>query len=250
MTYLGFHFVFILPIIGVLLWLVRKSGPIPYPAPWLATVCLCGIAFVYTTPWDNYLVSREIWTYDEGRVLEDLRLGAVPIEEYLFFLLQPILTGLFLFLFAQRTPEVIRMAKKDRSRRSALRWIAGVAFLLLALISLATFLSPWKSGTYLSLILVWSAPILSFQSFFGFDRILRFWKQWVPAFVGSTSYLWLVDGLAIDWDIWRITESTSTGLMIFALPIEEGVFFAVTNLMVLFGIVLFQDVLIRWKPSE
>lgn len=51
------------------------------------------IALVYTTPWDNYLVATKVWYYDPARVW-NIILGWVPLEEYLFFVLQPILTGL------------------------------------------------------------------------------------------------------------------------------------------------------------
>jgi lycopene cyclase domain-containing protein len=85
MTYFGFHLVFILPLIGVLLYLVRQQGTLPYPRAGLGLLLICAIALVYTTPWDNYLVAQEIWTYDEGRILEQLRIGYVPLEEYLFW---------------------------------------------------------------------------------------------------------------------------------------------------------------------
>jgi lycopene cyclase domain-containing protein len=250
MTYLGFHLVFLLPVIGVLAWLVAKGGRIPYPAPWLGTATLCCIAFVYTTPWDNYLVGAGIWTYDEGRVLEGFRLGYVPIEEYLFFVLQPILTALFLFFFAQRIPRPAEKALAAKGRRNGPRIAAGTTFAGIALLSAGGLSSPWEGGTYLCLILVWAAPVLSFQSFFGFDRIILYRRQWIPALVGSTAYLWLVDGIAIDWEIWRITEATSTGLHLFALPIEEALFFLATNLLVLFGLVLFQDVLLRQNTGK
>lgn len=250
MTYLGFHLVFLLPVIGVLAWLVAKGGRIPYPAPWLGTATLCCIAFVYTTPWDNYLVGAGIWTYDEGRVLEQFRLGYVPIEEYLFFVLQPILTALFLFFFAQRMPCSAEGTSAPGGRKSGPRIVAGTIFAAVALLSAGGLSSPWEGGTYLCLILVWAAPVLSFQSFFGFDRILLYRRQWIPALVGSTAYLWLVDGIAIDWEIWRITEATSTGLHLFALPIEEALFFLATNLLVLFGLVLFQDVLLRRNTGK
>jgi lycopene beta-cyclase len=51
------------------------------------------IAFVYTTPWDNYLVYREVWGYPPGRVLGTI--GYVPVEEYAFFVIQTLATGLF-----------------------------------------------------------------------------------------------------------------------------------------------------------
>lgn len=51
------------------------------------------LALVYTTPWDNYLVATRVWSYDPARVW-NIVLGYVPLEEYLFFVLQPILGAL------------------------------------------------------------------------------------------------------------------------------------------------------------
>ncbi len=51
------------------------------------------VALVYTTPWDNYLVATGVWYYEPVRVWKVI-LGHVPLEEYLFFALQTILTGL------------------------------------------------------------------------------------------------------------------------------------------------------------
>ncbi len=36
---------------------------------------LSGLALVYTTPWDNFLVYRGIWAYPSGRVLATLGSG-------------------------------------------------------------------------------------------------------------------------------------------------------------------------------
>lgn len=247
MTYLGFHFVFILPLIGVLFFLVRQQGPLPYPRAGLGLLLICTIALVYTTPWDNYLVAQEIWTYDEGRILERLRIGYVPLEEYLFFILQPILTTGFLFFFAQRRADVCREAASDPGRRWGPRIAGGLLFLGIAAAGFEMLRRPAAGDTYLGLILAWAAPILAFQAFFGMDRILRYRAHLVPALVGSTAYLWLVDSIAITWSIWHITAATSTGYHLFALPVEEAVFFLVTNLLVLFGLILFYDLLLRWR---
>ena len=68
------------------------------------------IAMVYTTPWDNYLVATRVWYYNPDLILSikvgDRMIGAVlgyvPIEEYLFFVLQSLLTGLIVFWLWRR----------------------------------------------------------------------------------------------------------------------------------------------------
>ncbi len=59
------------------------------------------VALVYTTPWDNYLVASGVWYYDPMRVW-DIILGYVPLEEYLFFVLQVVLTGLITLWLIRR----------------------------------------------------------------------------------------------------------------------------------------------------
>ncbi|MEC8405544.1 MAG: lycopene cyclase domain-containing protein, partial [Verrucomicrobiota bacterium] len=49
------------------------------------------VALVYTTPWDNYLIMRGVWTYPTGGVVGVL--GYEPIEEYFFMILQATLAG-------------------------------------------------------------------------------------------------------------------------------------------------------------
>jgi len=58
----------------------------------LAALILASV--IYTTPWDNYLVAARVWYYDPKLVL-NIIFGYVPLEEYLFFILQTLLAGLF-----------------------------------------------------------------------------------------------------------------------------------------------------------
>jgi len=64
-------------------------------------LALIGLSVLYTTPWDNYLVATRVWYYDPALVLNAI-IGYVPIEEYTFFILQTILTGLFTLWLWQR----------------------------------------------------------------------------------------------------------------------------------------------------
>ncbi len=59
------------------------------------------VALAYTTPWDNYLVATGVWYYDPARVW-NIVLGYVPLEEYLFFVLQVTLTGLITLWLIRR----------------------------------------------------------------------------------------------------------------------------------------------------
>ncbi|MEM9775148.1 MAG: lycopene cyclase domain-containing protein [Chloroflexota bacterium] len=104
MTYLQFVIVFLILPIGLLSfatvrWLKGK-GRRPYTVSAYsipgALALISTIAFVYTTPWDNYLVAERIWWYDPEKVIGVI--GYVPIEEYAFFILQVLMTGLAVVL--------------------------------------------------------------------------------------------------------------------------------------------------------
>jgi lycopene cyclase domain-containing protein len=59
------------------------------------------IMVIYGAPWTNYLVASGVWYYDP-RLLLNIKLGYAPLETYLFFVLQTLLTGLFVFWLWQR----------------------------------------------------------------------------------------------------------------------------------------------------
>lgn len=91
MTYSLFLLLFLVIPIGLLaLWQREKIRA----RRWRVAVALTTlIALFYTTPWDNYLVATRVWSYDPARVW-NIILGYVPLEEYLFFVLQTLLGAL------------------------------------------------------------------------------------------------------------------------------------------------------------
>jgi lycopene cyclase domain-containing protein len=106
MTYFGFLGIFLLIPIGLLLFLIlwdlNQGRAIPAalrawpPAAAIALHVI--IAVLYMTIWDNYLVAIRVWWYDPAWVTGVI-IAYVPIEEYTFFILQPILAGVWLLFF-------------------------------------------------------------------------------------------------------------------------------------------------------
>ncbi len=91
MTYLQILILFVCIPLGLLGWTLRRR------LQRLDLIMLGGlavVAVVYTAPWDNYLVATGVWYYNPRLVL-NWTIGYVPVEEYLFFVLQTFLTGLF-----------------------------------------------------------------------------------------------------------------------------------------------------------
>jgi lycopene cyclase domain-containing protein len=91
MTYPLFLLVYLVLPIALLTFLLRAR----ISAGWWRTVVGLAVlaAVLYTAPWDNYLVATGVWSYDPARVW-NIVLGYVPLEEYLFFVLQPVLAAL------------------------------------------------------------------------------------------------------------------------------------------------------------
>jgi len=52
------------------------------------------VVYVATTPWDNLAVRWGLWGFDPERIW-GIKLGYLPLEEYLFFGLQTLLVGLW-----------------------------------------------------------------------------------------------------------------------------------------------------------
>ncbi|PTL81713.1 lycopene cyclase domain-containing protein [Vitiosangium sp. GDMCC 1.1324] len=55
---------------------------------------LLGVVYAATSPWDNLAVKWGLWGFDPERIW-GLKLGYLPLEEYLFFGLQTLLVGLW-----------------------------------------------------------------------------------------------------------------------------------------------------------
>jgi lycopene cyclase domain-containing protein len=202
-------------------------------SPWLVIAILTGIAVIYTTPWDNYLVATGVWWYDPALVT-GITLGWVPLEEYAFFVLQPVLTGLWLLFLARRIPIHPPMRARQNMR---LLSAAGVGLLWMGAVIL--LLSGWQAGRYLALELVWALPPIMLQLAVGADILWRYRRLVIPVIASATFYLFGIDALAIDSGTWTINPELTTGIVLGGvLPIEEAAFFLLTNTLLVFGLVL------------
>ena len=103
MTYAHFLGLFlVLPIVVLTLALRRRIDH----RLGLSVLGMAVVALVSTTPWDNAIIAMGVWRYDPTLV-SGITLGLVPLEEYLFYVLQTILTGLiFLALRIRHTDTV------------------------------------------------------------------------------------------------------------------------------------------------
>ncbi|MFX1251565.1 MAG: lycopene cyclase domain-containing protein [Promethearchaeota archaeon] len=242
-----FLFVFIpIALLIVLHWLdIRRKIPIPEEirgiSPWIVLIVMVIIAVIWTTPWDNYLVATGVWSYDPSLVT-GVTLGWVPIEEYTFFVVQTIMTGLLLLWMARH----MVLSSDTFQNKLFLRIGSFIALVPIWIVSLIGFLDigtlvaiTGKSpGAYLSLIICWLIPPIMIQLIFGADILWHYRRLVVPAILIPTIYLSAADIVAIFQGTWHISLTFSTGIFVLDLPIEEGIFFFVTNTLIVFGIIL------------
>lgn len=202
---------------------------------WMAVVLHMVIAPLYTFIWDNYLVASRVWWYDPNMVSGKI-LWWVPVEEYVFFILQPLLGGLWILFVMRRVPFQHFEIKNQAAWRR--RPLTGI--FILWLLSIAILGSTWENGSYLALQLVWVLPPVALQVFFGGDILRRYSKLVLLNIMILTLYLSVADYLAIRAGTWSINPQKSLNIFIGgSLPLEEFLFFLLTNTMITFGIILF-----------
>lgn len=238
LSYVVFHLLFIVP--PIVLLAVTKPRLTRTRATGIAL--LAAIAFVYTTPWDNYLIARGVWSYPPSAIVG--RVGYAPYEEYAFFVLQPILTGLWF----NRVVDGVDPSSPAESRRPR---ALGVGVWLALTVAGAALLTT-TSGFYLGAILAWGAPVLAFQWAFGGHVLWRDRRVLAVAVGVPTLYLWVADAVAIAEGTWVISSTYTTGLLLVNLPVEEATFFLVTNLLVVQGLALYDWVLgrVAERPTD
>lgn len=230
MTYLQFHLVFTLPVLAVLA-ILHARRVVSGAWRWLGAVVALAVA--YTTPWDNYLVYRGVWTYPETAVVGTI--GFVPVEEYAFFVIQTLIAGLFYLVLRARVVAEARPAPMPAWWRPALL----ATFLGLTALGIGLLVASTDHALYMGLILAWAPPVLAGMAFVGAQKV---WDERVRAFISITVvtvYLWIIDRAAIGIGIWDIADPYRLHLDPLGLPIEEATFFVVTTTLCVFGLALF-----------
>ena len=241
MTYFGFLLRFlilpILALLGLTWWDLRQARDTPgfyrVRVPLIIAVHVL-IALAYTTPWDNYLVATGVWTYNPALVT-GLVFGYVPVEEYTFFVVETLLAGLWWWLLARRIRPPEKRFKPSRSGRLI---AFGVLFAVWVLFAFFFFLGSDR-WNYLGIIITWALPAIFPQILFGADLLWHYRRLVFWGIVPLGAYLSLADIVALRATTWSISTSQTTGVVFFGiLPLEEAVFFFITNVLIGFGMTL------------
>ena len=92
--------------------------------------------------------------------------------------------------------------------------------------------------TYLLMLGVWAGPVIALQWAVGHRKLRARWRVLIVGTALPTAYLCAADVLAIRTGIWHFNPERTLNLWLGGLPVEEGLFFLITNLMVVQGILL------------
>lgn len=97
--------------------------------------------------------------------------------------------------------------------------------------------------TYLALELGWALPPILLQWLAGWRLLQRQRRAWLLGILIPTVYLSLADSMALGI-VWTISPSRSLGLLIGNVPVEEILFFLLTNTLVVQSVIL----AFYWRP--
>lgn len=242
MTYFGFLLRFlVLPIfvfLTITWWDNKNNRPTPGfqngRAVWIGILVHVILAVVYTTPWDNYLVATGVWYYNPDLVT-GIVFGYVPIEEYTFFVLETVLSGLWWWFLARRLTPPTQEFKPNK----LLVYVSTCFLVILWIIFTVLFFSDNQPITYLSITLFWALPAIFPQLLYGADILWHHRKLVLLGILVPGTYLSLMDIVALTDTTWSIAKNQTTGILFFGiLPLEEIIFFFITNILVVFGMTL------------
>jgi len=242
MTYFGFLFQFlfipILIFLAIAIWDNKNDRQITgfknRGAVWIGIAIHVLVAVLYTTPWDNYLVATGVWYYNP-ELVTGFVIGYVPIEEYTFFVLETFLAGLWWWFLARR----LSPPQKEFKTNKPLVYLSACILIVSWIIFTYLFFFGEARWTYLSITLFWALPAILMQVLFGADILWHYRKLVAWAILVPGTYLSLMDIVALKETTWSISPTQTTGILFFGiLPLEEVVFFFITNILVTVGMTL------------
>ncbi|KAF2438652.1 Lycopene beta-cyclase [Karstenula rhodostoma CBS 690.94] len=215
-------------------------------------VFLVTIAVLSTIPWDSYLIRTGIWSYP-SHVIVGPKLFDIPLEEVFFFFIQTYTTSLLYIILSRPTfqPAYLRTERQGSHPlgpcNQQWRWYKRLGQLVLA-VTIGWGLHQVVDngvGTYTGLILIWAAPFLLLLWSLAYQCILGLpLSNTILPIMLPTLYLWVVDTLALKRGTWVISSGTKFGVHLWdGLEIEEALFFLLTNTLIVFGQLAFDNAL-------
>lgn len=232
LSYRHFHLLWTLPLCAALFLIAR---PFLTKLDRAKLILLPIIAFVWTTPWDNLIVKNRAWFYHRHCIW--FTVGYVPIEEYFFFVIQSLMTTLWCTLLTRwALPNLYLVPSEPKRHRLA---TPAVVVCMLCFVLGLKVAVPETHSYYFGMITWWASLPLALLLWGSIDFIRNMGVRagLVPfalSVLAPTVYLWCSDVYALRRGTWHINEATSLNIFpIPDLPIEEMLFFLVTNLILI-----------------
>ncbi len=235
MNYIKFHLLFNAPVAVVLLFL--PPGPAVVNLPALGAVL--AIVMVFTIPWDNYAAACGIWGFPTGKYA--LRIGYLPVEEYLFFVLQTLVVVL---LTARLHPVLSNEPSLHDLRLDRSGFVVSAAIALCAIVLVGVLWgrrfgrdTRWHYAWHL---LYWFGAVLVFQWVLAWPLYLDRLSLLAVVTIAAGTYYSLADFVAIRAGVWTFDDRQVSGLRLGGkMPWEEAAFFYLTSLIVSQSYLLF-----------
>lgn len=232
MTYFQFHLIFNIPLLIVLL----VAGWNLWAAPGVLGVALLVWVpvLLFTTPWDNYAARHGIWGFPPKQYWR--RIGHLPVEEYLFFLIQAsqamALTVLVIGWLGPFQSGV--MDPELRGVRLTVVAIAAFLWIVFGVSVTGRVRRLWGGRVHYAWhLLYWFIPLIAFQWVIAPDVLAPRWTVLAVVTVGLGGYLSWADWMAIRRGIWFFDHRQTTGINVApGMPWEEAAFFLLTSLLV------------------
>lgn len=233
------HLKFTIPLAAALTVLLH---PFLTRRQWYQTCILVLIAVAATIPWDSYLIRHNVWTYPPDAIIGPALLS-IPAEELFFFVVQTYTTSLLYHILNKPLLHAEYLGPRSPTSRVTHRAIQ-VAISSLTLLGI-WLVSKGGVGTYLGLILTWACPFaLLTWTLGGLFMASLPWTSVALPIALPTFYLWVVDELALRRGTWAIESGTKLGVTVWgSLEVEEAIFFAATNVLIVFGLGAFDNAL-------
>lgn len=230
LTYLQVHFYYTLPPTIILYLLMR---PLIGSVDKIKILFLCILAVAYTTPWDNYIIYHKAWWYRKDAVLGTI--GYVPIEEYMFFIIQTIFTTLWTTLMSRWSLNSLYLPSKNITKVYAIRY-AVITFVTILMIIGWKNAIPATKTFYMGSIIWWISLVVILLWYISGSYVCKRYKETLLSIIVPSVYLCYVDMIALRARVWHINEATSLEIFpVDDLPLEEIAFFFLTNIIVTLG---------------